>query len=110
MAAIGCNGQEILRAHLAAIGCNGLTSQQFLSLPLKAQVEINVKFSDWKSQPLVYFNAYNLAVSRVFLKSAAWLELFFSFSFIPVLSLNFSRLVLTYTAKLPCDKMYSSLR
>ena len=81
MAAIGCNGQEILRAHLAAIGCNGLTSQQFLSLPLKAQVEINVKFSDWKSQPLVYFNAYNLVVSRVFLKSAAWLELFFRFSF-----------------------------
>ena len=48
LAAIGCNGQEILRAHLAAIGCNGLTSQQFLSLPLKAQVEI-LKFSDRNS-------------------------------------------------------------
>ena len=24
LAAIGCNGQEILRAHLAAIRCNGL--------------------------------------------------------------------------------------
>ena len=80
LAAIGCNGQEILRAHLAVIGCNGLTSQQ-LSLPLKAQVEINVKFSDRKSLPLVYSNAYNLAVSRVFfLKSAAWLQLFFSFT------------------------------
>ena len=48
LAAIGCNGQEILRVHLAVIGCNGLTSQQ-LSLPLNAQVEVNVKFSDRKS-------------------------------------------------------------
>ena len=53
LAAIGCNGQEILRAHLAVIGCNGLTSQQ-LSLPLKAQVEVNVKFSDRKSTFGIY--------------------------------------------------------
>ena len=42
VAAIGCNGQEILRVHLAAIGCNGLHN----STSVDAR-HLGVSLSEW---------------------------------------------------------------